>query len=466
MIHDYPDAQQSRATLGIAVVTVSCAGFLVKIPVLLLFFMLVSTASSSAIAQNPIGARLDAATDIYSAFSPRLLVEADEAAMCFRRARTASEQGDVGAALRLATQAMAADPEHVEARRVLGYRKVGEQWAGTYAARRLERGEIWHADFGWIRAEEVSSWEAGERRMGNRWISAEDDARRHASIDRGWKIRTDHFHVVTNHSREAASELATRLEILYQLWQQLFGGFYLDASDLMKRFEGKESSGYRGKPFLVNYYRTREEYNAALRRLQPQIEMTLGIYFDSNRQTHFFAGKEQDAGTIYHEAVHQFFQESRPAARHVGALANAWIIEGTACYFESLVEHRDANGRRYFTVGTADAGRLPAAQHRRLVDDFYIPLAELSALGMTDLQSRDDLARLYSQSAGLATFLMHGRNGQYRPALVKLMQEIYAGRDKATSLQDLTGQSFTELDNQYLEFLERLPRESASSSTP
>ena len=75
---------------------------------------------------------------------------------------------------------------------------------------------------------------------------------------------------------------------------------------------------------------------------------------------------------------------------------------------------------------------------------------------MTDLQRRDDIARLYSQSAGLATFLMHHEEGRYRPALVKLLQLVYAGRDKASTLEELTGRRFSQLDQEYHEFLQQL----------
>jgi len=409
------------------------------------------------------------ATDIYS---PAPMVDsgsysrrADER---FQQARQTCETGDVGGALRLVTQALAADPNHADARRVLGYRRIGDHWAGSYAARRLDRQETWHQEFGWIRTQDLPRYEAGKRPFGKRWISIEEDARRHAAIDDGWQIRTDHFRVLTNHSPQAASRLAARLESLYQVWQQQFGGFYLKPNDLLKRFDGKEISGYRSKPFEVVYYRTRDEYNTALRRQQPRIEMTLGIYFDTTRKTHFFAGSYgnengQDPGTIYHEAVHQFFHESGRTTRNVGALSNAWLIEGVACYFESLVEHTDEQGSRYFTIGTPTAGRLPAARHRRLVNDYYVPLAELSALGINDFQQRKDLPRLYSQSAGLVTFLMQADEGAYRPALVKLLQLLYAGRDQPSTLQQLTGQSFAELDRQYRRYLEQLPPETIST---
>ncbi|MCH2113635.1 MAG: hypothetical protein MK171_01800 [Pirellulales bacterium] len=401
------------------------------------------------------GQRLYVAADVCTEHKPPTHRDVAEAASLYQQARVACEQGDVGAALKLVGCALAADPDHAGARRVLGYGRSGNAWAGRYAARRLERGEIWHPEFGWIWAEDRPRWEAGERRLGDRWISESDDNRRHKAIAAGWQIRTDHFRVVTNHSRQAAAQLATRLECLYQIWQQQFGGFFLSPAELLKRFDGKETSGYRGKPFQVVYYRNREQYNEALRRQQPRIEMTLGIYFDTTRETHFFSGDDQDAGTIYHEAIHQFFQESVRSVRSVGGLANAWIIEGVACYFESLVEHGDAVMGHYYTLGTAGAGRLPAARHRLFVDEFYLPLAELCELGMTDFQRRDDLARLYSQAAGLATFLMHYQEGRYRTALVEWLKLIYTGGDKISTLCDLTGRSFDDLDREYRKFLEQ-----------
>jgi hypothetical protein len=122
-----------------------------------------------------------------------------------------------------------------------------------------------------------------------------------------------------------------------------------------------------------------------------------------------------------------------------------------------LAEHDDPELGHFFSLGTPGAGRLPAARKRLLEDNYYVPLAELSALGVTDLQRRSDLAPLYSQLAGQATFLVHGREGAYRPALVKLLQAIYAGRDKPTSLEEFTGRSFAELDAEYRAFLQALP---------
>ena len=92
---------------------------------------------------------------------------------------------------------------------------------------------------------------------------------------------------------------------------------------------------------------------------------------------HFFAGEDQHPATIFHEAIHQLFGESRKSVRNVGSLDNFWIIEGIATYFESLELHAD--GARYYTLGGPHAGRLPAARERLLSGDRYIPACRTGA---------------------------------------------------------------------------------------
>jgi hypothetical protein len=281
--------------------------------------------------------------------------------------------------------------------------------------------------------------------------------------------------------------MAVRVETLYQLWLQLFGEFAVTPEELQARLEGKQALGARRAPFRVVFHRTRDQYNSELRQRQPQIDMTLGIYFDAYKESHFFAGEAQDPGTINHEAVHQFFHESTGARRNVSTTANTWAIEGVACYFESLVRQhldlgaisqnagsaasssdapREDSEAHWYTIGMPGAGRLEAARQRRLVDDFYVPLAELSSLGMAELQQRSDIAPLYSQSAGLAAFFMDHDQGVYRHAFSQLLRAIYAGRDDVDTITELTGKPFSQLDAEYQDFLEGLPQPGAASGFP
>jgi hypothetical protein len=408
----------------------------------------------------------------------------------YQLATEACQQNQVGLALQLATRAVRENPDHLLARRLLGYQRVGESWGGGYAVRMSAMGQGWNPKYGWVQEESMGRWDAGQRLMGKQWISDEQDKERHATIKEGWHVRTDHYEIVTNHSRLAAVSLAEKLETVYQIWQQLFGEYAFSSKQLLRRIDGKQGTGHSGtghrrRPFQVRYYRSRREYNDNdhLRRLQPRIDKTLGIYFNSLRQAHFFYGPEQETGTLYHEAVHQLFQEATGPAQkrttsQLAAQANAWVVEGVACYFESLTEHsivlrsiqgqsinghstptmsRESPSGEFFSIGTPGAGRLPAARHRRLIDSFYMPLRDFSALSAGDLRQHEQIAKLYSQAAGVATFLMHYREGVYRQPLVQYLRAVYAGRDKLTTLIEVTGQRFEQLDEQYGDFLQRLP---------
>ena len=375
----------------------------------------------------------------------------------FELARQAAETGQLSLAFQWATEALRENPDHAHARRVLGYEKRNGRWLTPYGVRMADTAKTWHPEFGWIEPGDVSRYDAGERRVGTRWMSTDEDAARRKDLKNGWQVRTDHFFVTTNHSLEAAVHLAARLERLHQVWRQVFAGFLLTEHEVRRLFAGERHPRRQVRPFRVYYHRDRDEYSAALARRQPRIAETLGIYFDRNHEAHFFAGEDDDSPTLYHESVHQLFYESRPAVKHVGELANFWIIEGVATYFESLTEHDDPHAGLYYTIGEQSAGRLPAARERLLDDGFYVPLAELARFGKSDLQRHPDLPKLYSQSAGLAAFLMDAESGRYREPLVRYLEAVYAGRDDAQTLSETTGLAYPELDAAYRRYMKSLP---------
>ncbi len=374
----------------------------------------------------------------------------------FRLAKRAAEIGQLSLAFQWATETLRENPNHADARRVLGYEKRNGKWLTPYGIRMAEAGKTWHPKFGWLAPADVTRYEAGERLNGNRWVTAEADAERHRDMKGGWQVRTDHFLVTTNHSLEAAVELAARLEHLHQIWRQLFAGFYLKENEVRRLFAGEREPRKQVRPFRVYYHRDREQYNNALRRFQPRIADTLGIYFDTTREAHFFAGDEQDPGTLHHEAVHQLFQETKPTGKRVGAVSNFWVIEGIATYFETLREHESPEAGLYFTIGDWAEGRLPSAR-QRLQEGFYVPLAELTQLGKLETQRRPDLSKLYSQFAGVAAFLMDGNNGRFREVMVKYLDAVYSGRDNARSLQAAVGDDGSVLDEDYHAYVESLP---------
>lgn len=409
-----------------------------------------------------------------------------QAEALFRLAHSAAEADRQATATQLLTETVRENPDHADARRALGYVRHEGQWVSPYSKRMMEAGFVWDDRYGWLRAGDVSRYEAGQRRFGRRWLSAEEDARRRRAIERGWRVRTDYYEVTTNKSLEAGVRLAEKLERLGKVWRQMFADYYLRDGELADVLAGKRPP--RPAPSAVNkyqvlFYRSRDEYNAALRKEQPQIDMTLGIYLDRKRRAYFFDGEEQDRGTLLHEATHQLFQQSRPVRNDVGQRGNFWIVEGVATYMESLAEekldvevrphdterrgeqaandrgapaagHRVAGERvACYRLGGFERGRMPAACYRLLKSKYYIPLSEMTRMTVNDIQRHPEIAKLYSQVAGLTTFLMHFEGGRYRAALGRYLVAVYAGRADHDKLSELTGADYAELDKQYRRFV-------------
>ncbi len=374
--------------------------------------------------------------------------QADE---LFGLAGQALAENQLSRAYELLREAVHENPDHEKARDILGYERHDGHWVAPYAAKRLARGDIYQNTFGWIPAADLPRYEKGERPFRDVWRPAAEDAKAHAAAKASWRIESEHYIVSTNHSLEAGVTLSRQLERLNEIWRQVFVAYYMNETELAKRYQGIALPKHDVKQHLVTYFRNRDNYIAALKTSQPLIDKTLGYYRPENQTVYFFAGDDQDVSTLYHEATHQLFLESRATIRDPGRKNNFWAIEAIACYMESLTPERG-----YDTLGGAQAGRVPAARQRVLVDGFYVSLDELTPMSRDAMQHDARLPKLYSQSAGLATFLMHDHDGRYRGPLIDYLIDIYSNRADNNTLSKRCGAKNTELDEQYREFMKRL----------
>jgi hypothetical protein len=417
-----------------------------------------------------------------------------QAEKLFALAQAALADKQDSLAFELVRETVRENPGHEAARRVLGDRKLGQAWVSPEAARRLETGQVWSEQFGWLPAERLKRYQSGERYYRGEWISAAEDVRLHSNIRNGWNVESDHYTVVTNNSLETGAQLAAHLEMLYQVWRQAFVGYYATPVQMEQWFAAaqvkpaapsdvdrspppvaaKASSGAIAsnggeyslapsassigphKPHQVVYFHDRQQYIDALKPAQPQIEMSVGFYSDAAHTAYFFASDDPYPGTLYHEATHQLFRELPPASVDPGRKNNFWVVEAIACYMESFAQHQLLEGEAYgsyITLGGENAGRVPAARKRLLDDNFYVPLRELSTYGMVELQHDSRLPAIYSQIAGQAFFLMQADAARYRPALMNYLIAVYTGHSTLDSLEKFTGQKFEQLDQQYREFM-------------
>jgi len=373
------------------------------------------------------------------------------------QARKAVRADRASLAFELVLAAIREDPDHERIRRILGYQKYRGAWYTGYEVGKLRSGQVWDEKFGWVAARDLRRYQQGERLSPKGWVRAEEDARLHREIRNGWVVATEHYKILTNESLEGGVRLGGKLEQLHRVWKELFIRYFASEAEVAELFDGRVRRPQL-QPLRVVYFRDREEYVNGLTTAFPEwkkdvVAMSEGVYSAVAQQAYFFAEKGQADRTIYHEATHQLFHQApRPVVPDAGSRANFWIIEGVAMYMETL---RREDG--FLVLGGFDDVRMQDARHRLLVDDFYVPLSEFCSYGMERLQSDKRIRTFYSQAAGLANFLVHYDGGRYRDALVAYLAAVYTGRDTPSTLPQLAGSSFAELDKQYRQFLEAGP---------
>ena len=399
------------------------------------------------------------APDVYNGFAAAKQVDRQLANELFQQAKQFAEAGDLTQAMRLLGQTLHHDPNHEAARRAMGYElnEDSKKWQTPFEAKQFVKGLHWNRRFGWVRPEDLPRLQAGERLSGKRWVSAEADVKRHQEINKGWQVRTDHFVVTTNHSLEAGVALAGELETYWQVWQQRLAPFDLTEREVTERLSGKRAAPKSRRPMRVYYHRDKASYVEHLKRRQPRIGETLGIYFDTIRQSHFYHSDDVNdrtllRSTLYHEATHQLLQETSPKGRTVGENANFWVVEGIACYFETLTPTKEPS---IYELGDPRRGRFSSAVSMR----EPIPMGELAALGMSDLQSHSNLARLYAQSTALVGMLIDSPNKADQQSLVNYLKRIYEGRPDGEELIRQLGRSFDDLDKEYQIYLAHITQQ-------
>ncbi|MBN8628859.1 MAG: hypothetical protein J0M17_25580 [Planctomycetes bacterium] len=371
----------------------------------------------------------------------------------FQLARRAAADKQFSQAVAWTYEALRENPDHADAGRVLGLQTVDGRQRSPFAQAKHRANQVWHAKFGWLPQEHVTRYESGERYLNGKWVTAEEDARIHATVDRGWAVDTENFRVVTNHSLEEGVRLADRLERMHQVWRQLFARYHTAEAEWTRLFNGGAPRDYHKRRYNVVYFRTKEEYVAALEKREPKIGLTSGIFMSDDDRAYFFADAERSNDPfVFHEVAHQLFALSKPTALRIATRGNFWIVEGVACHFESLALHDD-----YAELGGTDNPRMKAARFRLLQDKFFVPLAEFAAMSRSAVQSNPRIATLYSQASGVASFLLEADDGKYREAAVDYLQTVYANKDTPTTFTQTTGRTFAELDAEYQRYIAELP---------
>jgi hypothetical protein len=342
------------------------------------------------------------------------------------------------------------DPDHGRARAAAGYVRRGDAWVRPEAARRLDRGEAFDPAYGWQPHGRLERFRAGERPDGGRWITAAEDDARRLDVADGRRFSSDHWDILSAAPLADAAALAAGLEETADVWRQVFGPVVLRPADWERALEGRGRPAAR-EAFAAVLCAERGQYVAELEKVEPAIARTTAIYWRPTQTAWFCAAPAGvPLATVHHEAAHQLCAEMADTSPLAGERCGFWAIEAAACHLESIT--RTAFG---WTVGGADAGRLPAARTVLVEEDFHVPLEELCGMGRAEFQADERLPRVYDELAGLADFFMNGRRGRYREAFVAYLARVYAGTADPDTLARLCGRSCAELDDEYRRFMSR-----------
>lgn len=351
------------------------------------------------------------------------------------------------------------DSDHARARRLLGFVRHKDEWVSPFESKKLKNKEVWTAQWGWLPATHVARYENGERLNGVRWVTAERDAQLREDFANAWEIRTEHYQLRTNHSLEHAVSLASSLEEFHRFFEQTFAGFFSDPKRLQLLFDNPTAAAKAAaKPFRIHFFRSRDEYIAQLhKKYGEQIKITNGLYDTDDLIVYSFHNPDEPAEpTLYHEATHQLLAAHLRPSPVLARDENFWLIEGIACYIESF---RIKDGE--VSLGDPRSVRFVASRFRKLIDNYYVPLAKLTAMGKDEFQRQPPIVirNNYSQSAGLVHFFMHFENGRYRDDLIEHLRQLYKQAEtgqRPKSLEELIGVGFAELDQQYGEYVIRV----------
>ena len=388
-------------------------------------------------------------------------LQSDYAINLFALSRKALKEQHPSLAFQLVSEILMQIPDHPQARGLLGYKRVGNEWLTPFDIEMKSEKKVWHDEFGWIESKHVPRYESGERYYNGNWITSQREETIRSDFKNAWIVETEHFLVRTNHSQEKGVRLAVAVEAFHRYFMREFAGFFKTPQQLDKLFTSGTSSN-TGSRYDIYYFRKRQEFVDTLANKCPLVDKINGMYMPKDRIAYFFHNpditEDDSLETLYHEVTHQLLSESTLKTTAIGNEHDFWAIEGIACYFESFRVADDGT----ISVGDLNHPRILAAREQVVTHQEQEPLARYTALGMLRFQAgtTEQLQKRYAQATGLAHFFLHYKNGLYRDQFIEYLTNIYTPVDRVRgtkTLEKVIGVPYATLDAQYATYFKEMP---------
>jgi Protein of unknown function (DUF1570) len=363
------------------------------------------------------------------------------------------------------------EPDHKEARRLLGYVPHDGGWATPFAVGQLKKKSVNHPTFGWVPADWVPHLDRGELpappskgRNKTRWLPVAEADRLRADWSPPWLFATEHFEIQTNVTLAEAITFGRRLEAFHDLFMTLFADILGENIPLIRRFKDPKLNGDGhavSKLHQVYYFGSKAEFVAHLSpKLGPEVALNLGFYDPpkSGRgrvPAYFYRdpdGQIPETATLYHEVSHQLLFETAGPNAYTKNAGNIWVFEGLGAYFETVMPQPDGS----LEVGGLVGPRIDEAFNSLVIRRGMIPMAEFVAFDEATFRDKVQIYHNYQQAIAMAVFFMQWNQGAYRDAFLDYVQDAYHGRIKrgvGRSLRDRLRQPYSTLEKQFLTFL-------------
>jgi hypothetical protein len=375
-------------------------------------------------------------------------IRAHTAQSCFEIATRAASGSSrrLGLADSCLRAVLARDPNHAEARRLLGFLPYEGGWATPHAAEQLKSGKVSHRVFGWVPKKWVEHLDGGELPgttfrgdQPTQWLpAAEADALRADFQQRPWVITTHHFEIRTNVPLNEAIEFGRKLEALHELFFALMADVVgRERLPLAQRFANpKLAPKTTPKRMKVWYFAERAEYlDYFQKQFQRNEAVSLGYYmppaeargFNVEPRSYFYRDTRNpiDAtSTLFHEASHQLLFESAGATQFPRNQGHFWVWEGLGTYFETARLSDDGT----ITIGGVVGPRMREARIRLVDRGELVPLDQLVNLDRDRFLREPEVYLHYAESMALAVYLMHGEEGALRQNFLDYVRAAYDGR--------------------------------------
>ncbi len=338
-----------------------------------------------------------------------------------------------GLAFELFQYLLRVDPENGRAHKSLGHVKIQDRWLRPYEYQQYRQGLVWDPRLGWVLAREKARYEKGEHfdLESKRWAPVAELNREHSDPAKPWRMKSEHFELVSTADLELTVQVLTRLEAFFL---QAFGEYDL--------FFARGSTGQGAKlifgvapvdkRLVVNFYRDRDQFKA---HANPPTDWAAGFYSGGRQGSFFYAfNGRMSVGVLQHELTHQILGEFSPGH------APSWLSEGAAVYLQDA-EFRDG----ILTLGGLSRNhRVREYRSNLRAGRKEHPFKEMIRFGNGRDWDSGDISSNYRGAGAAVYFLMHFDGGRYRGDFLDLLRDSYHGG--ARSIEDYFGLSIDSLD--------------------